>query len=283
MANADESWKNTDRVSLYSYWQDEPSLQIRTGATPAAPDGSLLCTACSNRIAGVRLAGAHAVDIHADSFIDFWSGPDRWNYADRALLYTVEYARQSSFHGGTSAIDTRYDHFGLGMRFAIDASWWKQLTQPPVGSGQAGRLVIVHRSDWSANDFYVRLDQERLGSNRGVFSFQTPLGNLHAFQGSADQFLTTPALGLLDRYVTVGALLTSDFIITGASNLHSEFHRYRADQGGQNFGSEWDFAWERYLLRQCSAKFEYADYHAGNALNSPGSVRKFWLTLNYVY
>lgn len=49
--------------------------------------------------------------------------------------------------------------------------------------------------------FAATLAYERLGSDGGV-AFQTPLATLHAFQGWADVFLTTPAAGLRDLSVT---------------------------------------------------------------------------------
>src|SRR3546814_3361296 len=52
-------------------------------------------------------------------------------------------------------------------------------------------------SDWSSD-----VCSSDLGN--GVVAFQTPLATLHAFNGWADRFLSTPGNGLEDIYVGVG-------------------------------------------------------------------------------
>ena len=52
--------------------------------------------------------------------------------------------------------------------------------------------------DWSLTG-----GSETLGGN-GVAGISTPLATLHAFQGDADVFLTTPARGITDRYAKLG-------------------------------------------------------------------------------
>jgi hypothetical protein len=66
---------------------------------------------------------------------------------------------------------------------------------------------------------------------RGAFS--TPLATLHSFNGWADKFLTTPANGLADLYLTAAASL-------GRFKLEGSFHDFSADTGGASWGSELD-------------------------------------------
>ena len=159
------------------------------------------------------------------------------------LLYTAEYADQQSYSGGDPRIDASYYHAGAG------AQW---------------------------GDFYVRVDQEKLGSNDGLYAFQTPLGTNHLFQGWADQFLTTPNQGLRDTYVVGGTKVWK-------IGLYTELHRFRADFGGIDFGHEVDVGVTWPIIQSLIAKVEYAEYRAGDAASGKTDLRKLWLTLIYQY
>ena len=51
----------------------------------------------------------------------------------------------------------------------------------------------------------------------GNRAFQTPLATKHAFQGWADQFLTTPADGIEDAYLGVTAPLLGGLLTRNGS------------------------------------------------------------------
>jgi hypothetical protein len=160
---------------------------------------------------------------------------------DWSLLYTLEYASQTDYADGDARIDADYLRLGAG-----------------------GRL----------GNYSLRLDQERLGSNDGTYGFQTPLATRHPFQGWADQFLTTPAQGLRDTYLTGGAKL-------GKAQLIAEYHRFKADSGGLDFGSELDLGVSYPLPRKIVGRVEYADYQAGDAASGKTDLRRIWLTLSF--
>jgi hypothetical protein len=75
---------------------------------------------------------------------------------------------------------------------------------------------------------------EVLGSDNGRKGFATPLATLHAFNGWADLFLTTPARGLRDGYASLGVTVVNGF------PLKVVYHRYRSDVASQDYGDEWD-------------------------------------------
>lgn len=84
--------------------------------------------------------------------------------------YYLEYATQSDYADGASAIDADYSLIELGYKLG------------PVTFKAA---------------------QETLGGD-GAYAFSTPLATLHAFNGWADMFLATPLTGLVDVYVDAG-------------------------------------------------------------------------------
>ena len=156
---------------------------------------------------------------------------------DLDLLYTAEYADQSDYKDGASTIDASYLLAEAGIR-------WKSLT-PKLGC-------------------------EVLGSNDGVYGFATPLATLHAFNGWADLFLTTPAQGLKDRYVSVAGTVLG-FQLSGI------YHDFSADKGGEDFGSELDLQIRRTFRKKYSFALKYADFQADSG--SHPNTEKLWLVL----
>ena len=164
------------------------------------------------------------------------------------LLYTAEYAKQDDYSGGDTRIDARYWRLGAG---------------PQLG------------------DWFMRIDYEVLSSNDGRYGFQTPLGTNHLFQGWADQFLTTPAQGIRDLYVSAGGKIAK-------LGMYLEAHKFESDFGNIDFGHEIDVGLTYPLFKGLTGKIEYADYRAGDAVSGDSlankvDVRKFWLTLVYQY
>jgi hypothetical protein len=87
-----------------------------------------------------------------------------------ALRYVGGYARQTGYADNPLSLALDYWHLEGGVDY----------------------------EDWSLTG-----GSETLGGN-GVAGFSTPLATLHAFQGDADIFLTTPARGIADRYAKLG-------------------------------------------------------------------------------
>jgi hypothetical protein len=88
----------------------------------------------------------------------------------------------------------------------------------------------------TVGDLSVALGWEVLSGNADSAgeAFRTPLATLHAFNGWADQFLTTPQAGLDDRYFRVTAA-------PGDWTLEARGHWFSAEDGGADFGKEIDF------------------------------------------
>ncbi len=94
---------------------------------------------------------------------------------------------------------------------------------------------------------------ELLGSDGGRSAFITPLATLHIFQGWADMFLATPADGIEDRYATVSGEI-------GALRLSATYHDFQADEGGADYGGEWDLIAGYPINSNFSLEFKYATY-----------------------
>jgi hypothetical protein len=116
------------------------------------------------------------------------------------LLYRAELARQSDAGDNPNHVDAGYRRVDLG-----------------VASG-----VLTFKAGY-----------ELLGGSSGKGKFTTPLATLHAFNGWADMFLATPADGLEDLSVSLGAKL-------GSTDLVVAWHDFSADSTSRDLGSELD-------------------------------------------
>jgi hypothetical protein len=121
---------------------------------------------------------------------------------------------------------------------------------------------------------------ETLGGN-GTAGFSTPLATLHAYQGDADAFLTTPPQGVADRYAKLG--YQTAFDVLGASRkliLAAWYHDFSAAYGTAALGHEVDVS----ATVRISEHWQFNTAHAAFD-GTPGfaSRDKTWISLMVTY
>ena len=115
----------------------------------------------------------------------------------------------------------------------------------------------------------VMLEQEELEPG-----FRTPYATLHAWNGWADRFLTTPAAGLRDRFLRYRGK-------AGAWSVEAALHGFHAQAEGAAYGREADLsvAWQARTWLQLLVKG--AGYRADAATPTLGTpnrdLKKLWL------
>lgn len=164
-----------------------------------------------------------------------WTGTRA--FTDIKLDWTIEYARQAD---------------------------WANNPQRQRASYRLIEPVIT----WNGVSF--KAGWEVLGGD-GHYGFATPYATLHAFNGWADRFTSTPAAGLDDKYI--GA--SSKF---GRASWVVTWHDFRADHGGRRFGSELDASLGFALSSNLAALLKFADYDSHGFASDE---RKLWLSLEY--
>lgn len=168
------------------------------------------------------------------------------------LRYTGQHALDSATLGWTLEFAKQRDHAGNPLQ--VDADYL--LVEPSL----------------SAKGLSWKLGFERLGGD-GSTAFQTPLATLHAFNGWADKFLSTPANGLEDRYASVSGKF-------GSGRLDDKlgwtlaFHDFQADRGGADYGREWNASLSFPLPAGFSGLVKLADYRSDGFARD---TRKLWL------
>lgn len=119
------------------------------------------------------------------------------------------------------------------------------------------------------NGWMAKLSHE-VQEGDGTSSFKTPLGTNHAFQGWADQFLSTPPEGLEDTSVTVsGSLLGGKLIVA--------YHDYKTDQNSLDAGDEINILLQKTFHQHYTLGVKYADYNADDEFAARVDTEKFWL------
>lgn len=125
----------------------------------------------------------------------------------------------------------------------------------------------------------AKLAYEEMGSDDGLYGFSTPLSTLHAHNGWADIFLSTPNAGLNDRYFKLdGKWLASSWSIV----LH-DFQTVHATAMGDDLGMEWDAQWLFPVSSSSTVGIKYASYSADDASFPRSDTDKFWLWFNFKF
>ncbi len=162
-----------------------------------------------------------------------------------AFGYVLEHARQVDGHGNPWSLDSRY---WLGEASHAAGEVKSTLGYEVLGAGAGGP---------------------------GNRAFQTPLATKHAFQGWADQFLTTPADGLRDAYAGVVVPLAG-------GKAQAWYHDFRSDRGSYRYGHELNLSWERAVpqLKGLSVLLKAARYRSADAVRTR-DADKLWVQLQY--
>src|SRR3990172_6815635 len=166
------------------------------------------------------------------------------------ILYALEYARQDDYANNPLNLDEYYFLGEIGAAF-----------------------VPGHGVD----SLTIKFDYELLAGD-GSASFNTPLATLHAYQGWADRFLTTPVNGLQDIYITGSAVLMG-------INLSLSYHDFSSDNLDYAYGTEFDVQATKALNKNFTVGLKYADYDAHSTARNGGAtaldVSKFWAWVQF--
>ncbi len=166
---------------------------------------------------------------------------------------------------------------GLGLDYTLEAAEQQRIADSPASVDARYRLAEL---GLSRGKFSARLGYEVLGGD-GTYGFQTPLASLHAFQGWADLFLATPAMGIHDAYVQAAGTVKN-------IALQAAYHDYRADSQSLDYGRELNVQATRavglLLGKPLTVGVKAARYEAEGfplAAGKPYDTTKLWAWLQY--
>lgn len=187
-----------------------------------------------------------------------------------AYAYLIDYDTRVAFSSQTYGLRASrgFKIGSVGMDLAAGIAIQRALGANPV-SYRAEYYALEATA--TAGSLTLRGGYEELGSDGGGAAFQTPLATLHAFNGWADLFLTTPTAGLRDSYAGLG--WKPKVKALPGFNIALTWHDFSSDVGGVNYGEEWDFS-VGLKLGKVAMLAKYADYQA-RAFGADTS--KLWL------
>lgn len=157
---------------------------------------------------------------------------------------------------------------GTGAKLLYAAEYAHQIDLAP-NPREFGHDYMFLETGVSANGFTVKAGYERLEGD-GTTALQTPLATLHAFNGWADLFLTTPANGLRDIYGDL-AYKFADGPVKGLT-LRAIYHDFRSTVGGIGYGSEFDALAAYPVTKNVSVLAKYARYNADSFASDRSKV-----------
>jgi hypothetical protein len=216
--------------------------------------------------------GVDSPNQHFDGdFVFLNGGVDTKSVDGKVFAYLLDYDSRLAFSSQTYGflVTGELPIAGVGKLTGL-ASY---ASQDDYGANPVdyGTGYINAQLGFGFSGFTLTAGYEELGSDHGVAAFQTPLATLHAFNGWADLFLTTPANGLRDYYGGVSKTFAVDALPGLKADL--TYHEFDADFGGGDYGSEWD-ASIGFKLGPVGLLAKYANYAAsGFAVDT----EKFWL------
>jgi hypothetical protein len=153
---------------------------------------------------------------------------------------TGEAARQRSLAGGSALVAANYYRVGVGA---------------------------------TLNGWTLRADHENRGSNNGRYGFQTVLSDYYAYNGNSLVFFATPTNGLRDTWATLRWE-------RGRWSMLHEYHWFRSDVDGKNYGRELDLNFTYKWTEHWYARAQWAHYRPD--ARPAADVDKVWITLGYL-
>ena len=99
----------------------------------------------------------------------------------------------------------------------------------------------------------------------------TPLATLHAFNGWADKFLTTPDAGLKDMFLGVKGKI-------GVMNWNVVYHDFKAQDGSDKYGTELDASVGASFAKSYGVLFKTAFFN-GEPGAAYDDTTKLWVQL----
>ncbi|SUD17957.1 alginate export family protein [Aquipseudomonas alcaligenes] len=161
-----------------------------------------------------------------------------------------------------------------GVSYALEYAQQKDYGDNPLELDSEYYLAEL---GYTLKGVQLKAGYEVLGGDNGSGNraFQTPLATKHAFQGWADQFLTTPADGIEDAYVGVTAPLLG-------GTLQAWYHDFSTEQGSDEYGNEIDLSYAHPIpgVKGLVGLLKYATYDSDDKARTV-DTDKVWLQLQY--
>ncbi len=239
--------------------------QLFTVASGGALDLDIASLHNANRIFGPDGAAA---DLHGR----FQLATLRWQFDASNMAAIFHYDLDFDTLSARDSVTQGVDYNGQLANFK-ELKWQISLArQQDAHQAPSQYQHHYHRLDlsYSFDSLTVKFSQERLAGN-GRSAFQTPFATLHAFQGFADLFLTTPNSGVRDHALEL-------IVPVQGVKVTTSYHRYDSDSSPQQLGQELNLTAAYDIQPQLNLLLKLARYQADSF---GADTSKIWLMASY--
>jgi hypothetical protein len=243
-------------------------------------------------VKGLSLTGAYVKRVHQ---------PGKEAKLDtNSVLLHANYTMAPTFKVSTYGymLASIHDTFGIratgeskfsGGKFTYEAEYAFQ-NKPTFEEESMGDVQPDHEANYyklggrlNYGEFVLGLDYEVLGKKEGSEggAFNTPLSSLHAMNGWADRFLSTPDDGLVDLTFTAGYLSKQFGRVVGI------YRNFNSDRGSRNYGNEFDIIYARKMSKYLGMIVKAAFFVEGDEPTGKepkfADITKYWLMFDYKF
>lgn len=203
----------------------------------------------------------------------------------KAFTYLLDYDTRLAFSSQTFGVMAN-GAIPLGDKFKLNfAATYARQKDYKANPNSFSADYFSGELGASVMGFGLKAGYEELGADADATcvatpcrAFQTPLATLHAFNGWADLFLTTPENGLRDYYGGISKKIGDAGPLKGLTGA-VVYHKFESDLGSLDYGQEWD-ASLGFSVRSYAILLKYANY---DAKSFGTDTQKFWLQLGFKY
>lgn len=259
-------------IGSVGWRQNEQTLDAFTWRTTRVPSLTFTYTyvADVNRVFGPR-PGTPQANLTSDSHL----ANAQWDLKKAGKLsvfaYLLDFPQAAALSNATyGALWTGNRDLGGGWKMPWSLSY---ATQTDYGANTVNYDAQYWQAEigaghgpWTAKVGYEVLDGD---ATRAGHMFQTPLATLHPYQGWADKFLTTPAAGIKDAYVSFEST-----VISPNTRVQVAWHDFRAEALSRDYGTELDASISQKIGKRYEVLLKTASYDADRLF---ADTTKWWL------
>lgn len=197
-----------------------------------------------------------------------------WDQVGKLTAYYYDIDNEDSASSSTVSYGVRFSgsHKAASATFGYTAEY---AHQQDTASNPVDYTANYYRLDFSvgfgALTPYIGFESLGGDESRSGAMFRTPLATLHAFNGWADKFLSTPSAGLNDLFFGIKGKL-------GEWSWNVLYHDFQAESGSQKFGKEVDASFGRKFAGHYGVLFKAAFFDGANS-SAYDDTTKLWAQL----
>jgi len=201
-----------------------------------------------------------------------WSKTWNTKHHIKAYYYGIDNKQDASF--STDTIGVGYNtHFDMGqqkLKLGLEYATQSDAANNPVDY-DADYLRFDAAITFNNGEFFAGYEMLEGSNNQSGAAFRTPLATLHAFNGWADQFLTTPDVGIVDTFLGVKGQ------VNGWS-WQAKYHQFDSESGSGSLGTEFNLSLSKNLTDNAVMLLKAADY---SARSFSQDTQKVWFVFSY--